>query len=417
MGVTTAKALHDLYQTSRSLPATSVPVSTDTPSVKKQMQILTELTFIYVLKLLGIEDEKQLSHILSRLRTGTLFYDFTVLAHNLAKAETDFDFLTSPENLPAYAKIAEISEECDITLLPYVRVLGRIADNKQYGLYYENQEVVFFLDEYHQQKDSVDVAEFLHQFKKVLKYRTQKIFERFIADKIFSLIQQTLEQYPSKFSSTQVLALYVYCLHYYDSKLSNAEENFLHQHIKFCVDYLFSHNEITFHPSAASRLLPAFTDDEQALSYLFSHDSEVSHSADRFIGLLKDIWPTAEAIEFCDFLRTNLRKQNPDFLEANKAPFTQILATKIIEKQDETRLYKNISLYFPQKFVCYRSPDVHGTCLTFYNASNEFLFHADSTGVTNHKLPKPDVPILVEVYRKNEITERVMSWSWKTLWS
>lgn len=156
----TLERLNHLKQTTSSLKKSPVPVSLEAEPVKKQMQFLTEMTFIYILKLLGVEDEEKLAQIVSRLREGTPFYNFTFLAHNLAKSKTNFDFLTSPENLSAYAKIAEVSRECGIVLLPYVNVLSRIAENKQYGLYSENQEVGFFLDEYHRYKDSVDASVF-----------------------------------------------------------------------------------------------------------------------------------------------------------------------------------------------------------------------------------------------------------------
>lgn len=151
----TLNFLNALRQTSSSLLTSPIPVESKHQPVEFQMRILNEMTFIYVLKLLGVEDEAKLAEIMSRLRRGSFFYRFTHLAHNLAKSKTDFDFLTSPENIPVYKKIVEVSEDCGIELLPYVNVLSKITENKQYGLYRENDEVVFFLDEYGRHKGHV----------------------------------------------------------------------------------------------------------------------------------------------------------------------------------------------------------------------------------------------------------------------
>ena len=100
----TLASLNQVQQTSASLRKSQIiPTHLESPPVKNKMQYLTEMTFIYILKLLGVEDEEKLSEIVSRLKEGTPFYDFTVLAHNLPKSKTDFEFLSSPEKHPAYA--------------------------------------------------------------------------------------------------------------------------------------------------------------------------------------------------------------------------------------------------------------------------------------------------------------------------
>ncbi|MBR1721834.1 MAG: hypothetical protein IJ727_05030, partial [Treponema sp.] len=71
------ESLNRLPKTSSSLFQAPHPLSLEAEPVKKQMQVLTEMTFIYVLKLLGVEDEKTLAKLVSRLRKGTPFYDFT----------------------------------------------------------------------------------------------------------------------------------------------------------------------------------------------------------------------------------------------------------------------------------------------------------------------------------------------------
>lgn len=353
------ESLQLLQQTSFSLLSAPVPVAQEYPSVKTQLQILTELTFIYVLKLLGVEDEKKLESILSRLRKGTLFYDFTFLAHNLAKSKTDFDFLTQPENLPVYAKIAEVSQECGVVLLPYVNVLARIADNKQYGLYSENQEIQFFLDEYDRCKQSVSAKEFLHQFKKILKYRTQLLFERFIKDGIFSIIQSTLNDYSSKISGEQTLVFYVYGLHYYQSDISNDDENFLLEHIKFCVTHLNSHNAISFESYRPPRYFPNFANETQAIKYFFNHNTEVLSSQNRFIGLLKDVCPTDDAYDFCVFLRKNFYSRwqkniiAPILYESSKSEFSRLMAETLDEYSDKIPLYQIIQGLLKQgKIIC-----------------------------------------------------------------
>ena len=413
----TLSALHRLQQTSVSLLASPVPVSTEHPPIKKHMQVLTEMTFIYVLKLLGVEDEKTLAELVARLREGTPFYNFTFLAHNLAKSKTDFDFLTAPENLAAYAKIAELSRECNVELLSYVNVLARIAENKQYGLYFENQEVGFFLDEYARCKDSVDATEFLHQFKKILKYRTQVLFEKFICDGIFSVIQETLSAHLANIASEQTLALYVYGLHYYDAEISNADENFLIEHIGFCVNYLFKHGEIAFKPQTKKPFFPTFANDKEAVAYFFAHDTAVRNSPDRFIGLLKDVFPTVEINEFCEFLRENLYAQNRKIFDDDSSPLVRLISQKIREKNETEHipLYKNICELLPLSFVCERSPSVlehDGNPLFIFNdTKGNLLFYAFENGNKRERIPNAHKTIKVKILERDR-SGYAVSWTW-----
>ena len=326
----TLAALNHLNQSSASLRSMQfVPTHRESQPVKKQMAYLTEMTFIYILKLLGVEDEAKLSEIVSHLKEGTPFYDFTVLAHNLAKSRTDFDFLTSPENLLAYAKIAEVSRDCGVQLLPYVNVLAKIAENKQYGLYSENQEVGFFLDEYGKHKDSVDAKAFLHQFKKILKYRTQVLFERFISDGIFTIICKTLSENSEKIASVQTLALFVYCLHYYQHDISNDDENFLHAHIKLCIDYLFRHGELGFKPVKKEKIIPTFDNLEKSVEYFFDYIDFLNLTLENFIGLLKDFFPCEDIYDFCDFLRENLYRNTGAIFDDGKSETLHLISMKI----------------------------------------------------------------------------------------
>lgn len=203
------EALNQLKLKSSSLRSFENPVSSESVSIKKELQFLTEMTFIYILKLLGVEDDKKLSDIILRLKKGTPFYDFVFLVHNLAKSETDFEFLTSPENLQAYRLIAQIADYYDINLLPYVNVLAKIAENKQYGLYRANDEIYFFLEEYDKAKATIDVKEFLHQFRKILKHETQNIFEQLITDNIFEIIKEILHEHDMEIQNEQTLIFYV----------------------------------------------------------------------------------------------------------------------------------------------------------------------------------------------------------------
>ena len=71
----TFSALKQLNQTSASLRNSQfVPTHLEFPPVKKQMQYIAEMTFIYILRLLGVEDEKKLAEIVLRLKEGTPFY-------------------------------------------------------------------------------------------------------------------------------------------------------------------------------------------------------------------------------------------------------------------------------------------------------------------------------------------------------
>ena len=412
-------ALHRLQQTSTSLHSSPVPVSVEYPPVKKQMQLLTEMTFIYVLKLLGVEDEKTLAEIVVRLREGTPFYNFTFLAHNLAKSKTDFDFLTDPENLAAYAKIAEVSHECNVELLPYVNVLARIAENKQYGLYSENQEVGFFLDEYARCKDSVDATEFLHQFKKILKYRTQVIFEKFIRDGIFSVIQKTLSAHLAKITSEQVLALYVYGLRYYDydAEISNADENFLIEHIGFFVNYLSKQGEIEFKTQEKESYFPSFASDDDAVTYFFEHDEKMKNSLENFIGFLKDVCPLHaydDVNNFCIFLRNNLSAQNGKIFDDRSNKFLNLIS-KNIRKRTETEknnLYEEIkkllpARILPDKILCMRSPNIihrNGKSYYVFNDLKHYgsLFYASEDGCKTGLVPQTHKPIEVEVFEEND---------------
>lgn len=410
----TLASLNQVQQTSASLRKSQIiPTHLESPPVKNKMQYLTEMTFIYILKLLGVEDEEKLSEIVSRLKEGTPFYDFTVLAHNLAKSKTDFEFLSSPENLPAYAKIAEVSKECGVVLLPYVNVLARIAENKQYGLYSENQEVTFFLDEYGKYKDMVDAKEFLHQFRKILKYRTQKIFEQFINDGIFTIIRETLTENSGKISTTQTLALFVYCLHYYQNDISNDDENFLHEHIRFCVDYLAIHEKLNFTLFQKSKFLPEFDSHEKAVEYFFYYFGILNIDVNSFIGLLKDFFPNEDVYDFCDFLKENLCKNTDSVYNGSKSELIRLITRKIREKSEaeNIQLYKDICKLLPKKIVCQCTP--HGVeNYIFLDKRGTYLFSAPVTGNQNPKRPPINTPIEIEILQREGKHGRVITWNW-----
>lgn len=419
----TLESLKVLKSTCNSLKSNVIPVSIEYPPIKTEMQFITEMTFIYVLRLLGVEDEEQLEKIVSRLREGTFFYTFTHLVYNLAKSITDFDFLTQPENIIVYKKIAEVSDECDIHLLPYVNVLAKIAANKELGLYTENQEIGFFLNEYDKHKDDVEPIEFLHQFKKILKYQTQKIFEQFIKDNIFMVIQKTHKQYEDIITGIQMLTLYVYGLHYYQVLLSNEHEDLLVSHINFCVSHLASHNYIQFNPKEKQKIFPVFDNKKEAVEYFFEHNQKVLNSSNRFIGLLKDYCSADEIIEFCNYLRKNLN--NPDLVlfDEDKTKFNKYIATKIRESSENnnSKVYKDILKLLPERFICERTPNIthgmlnnHKTVLyMFYDRNKKFLFSACADGNQNTNVPEAHVLVEIEVLKKNK-ENIVEKWRWKT---
>lgn len=407
------EALSQLNQKSSSLHSLEIPVSSEYAPIKKELQFLTEMTFIYILKLLGVEDDKKLSEIISHLKKGTPFYDFVFLVHNLAKSETDFEFLTSPENLQAYRLIAQIADYYDINLLPYVNVLARIAENKQYGLYRANDEIYFFLEEYDKAKASIDVKEFLHQFKKILKNETQQIFERFITDDIFSITRKTLYKYDKEISNEQTLVFYVYSLHYYKKSISNEQENILLEHIKFCVSYLSNNKEIEFHQYKRNLLV-------LGLDSFFEHNDNVINSLDRFIGLLKDYCPT-ESIDFCFYLRENLYKTNPAIFDEEKNDFNRNIS-RIIRKKvatETTKIYKDIYKLLPQIFICERSPNIlrHNGSIpvyVFYDKKGKVLFYAFEKGNKNSKPPETHILVKVEILSKDK-NGYVLEWRWKNI--
>lgn len=398
-----------------------VPSETTSIAIETQLKTLQELPYFPILNFLAEENEAKLCKIVSQLKTGTSdFYEFIFLAYSLSKSETDFDLLTSSEKLPVYEKIVAVSELCGIDLPPYINVLKKIADNKQFGLYSENQEIAFFLEEYDRYKNSCDATEFLRGFRKILKYPTQCLFERFIHDDIFSLIKSTLDFFDSKITNEQILVFYVYGLHYYESDISNEDENFLLNHIKFCVNYLSSHNKITFLPPSETRLIPKFEDDESAIYYFFDHNKETVHSLDRFVALLKDICPSQEANDFCDFLRLNLHKNKAVSCDDIKNHFVKTMAKIIREKikSENIQLYKDICNLLPQWFICERSPHLfhHGgfTYYHFFDYYGVFLFYAAEHGNQNQKVPEAHVKIELEILEKNK-NGYVTLWNWNSL--
>ena len=413
------EALVRLQKTNLDFPSFPAPSPEKSEGVKKQLAVVRDLTFIHIFHLLAEEDEAGLEKIVRRLRTGTPFYDFAFLAYSLSREETDFDFLTAPENLSVYERIADVSEESGI-YLPYINVLRKIADNKQFGLYSENQEVEFFLDEYGRKKDSVSAEDFLRSFRKILKYPTQQLFGRFIRDGIFSLIQSTLHDHAAKIASEQTLAIHVYGLHYYQSGTPNADENFMYEHIRFCVSYLARHGQIEFHPTARPPLLPKFDREEDAIAYFFSRNEKTLNSLDRFIALLKDICRSQEANDFCDFLRKNLYKENAVRFDDTKSDFARVMAQTIRKKAqtENVKLYKDINDLLPQRFVCERSPSVlhhDGEPLyIFYDKNGDFLFYALQTGNQNGKVPSAHAKIQLEILKKNKNGHATL-WTWQEL--
>lgn len=405
------EALNQLKLKSSSLRSFENPVSSESVSIKKELQFLTEMTFIYILKLLGVEDDKKLSDIILRLKKGTPFYDFVFLVHNLAKSETDFEFLTSPENLQAYRLIAQIADYYDINLLPYVNVLAKIAENKQYGLYRANDEIYFFLEEYDKAKATIDVKEFLHQFRKILKHETQNIFEQLITDNIFEIIKEILHEHDMEIQNEQTLIFYVYGLHYYRKSISNEKENILLEHIKFCVSYLSNNKEIEFHQDKKNLII-------SGVDSFFEHNSNVLNSLDRFIGLLKDYCPI-ESIDFCCYLRENIYKSNPSVFDEEKNDFNRSIS-KIIRKKVETettKLYKDIYELLPQIFICERSPNIlrHNGNIpvyVFYDKNGKVLFYAFENGNKNPNLPKAHTFVKIEVLSKDK-NGYVLEWRWK----
>lgn len=416
----TLESLKVLKSTCNSLKSNVIPVAIEYPPIKTEMQFITEMTFIYVLRLLGVEDEKQLEKIVTRLREGTFFYTFTHLVYNLAKSITDFDFLTQPENIIVYKKIAEVSDECDIHLLPYVNVLAKIAANKELGLYTENQEIGFFLNEYDKHKEDVEPIEFLHQFKKILKYQTQRIFEQFIKDNIFTIIQETHKQYEDIINSIHMLTLYVYGLHYYQVLLSNENENLLVSHINFCVSHLASHNYIQFNPKEKQKIFPIFNTNKEAVEYFFEHNQKVLNSTYRFIGLLKDYCSADEVIEFCNYLHENLYQKEPVIFDEDKTKFNKYIARKIRELSvtSNSKVYQEIYKLLPLRYICMRQPTVtrssYGTLLIFNDKKEKFLFYAVDNGNLSSKTPEANVFVEVEVLKKtpNGYAEQ---WRWTAI--
>lgn len=413
-------ALVSLYRLKQAgLSFSSAPVSSQAYSaaVETQLYILNNLPYGTLLQLLADEDEQKLGAIVSRLKKGTPLYSFSVLAYNLSKAKTDFDLLTSPENIPVYEKMISVSKMCGSALPPYINVLKKIAGNKQYSMYSENQEVGFFFDEYGRCKESFSADDFLRQFRKILKYPTQRLFMQFIHNGIFSLIKTTLKEHASKIANKQALIFYVYGLHYYKRGISNEDEHFLLEHIGFCVDYLSRHSEIEFHPVKNAPLLPQLDGEEDAIAYFFSHNKETVHSLDRFIGLLKDVCPSSESNEFCEFLRTNLHKAKKIRFGDTKNDFAKTMMRTICQKakSENVQLYTDICSLMPQVYICSRYPNIwrHNDELfyTFSDINSIEKLHALEKGNQNPKVPESHTRIELEVLEKDE-NGYALLWNW-----
>ena len=420
-------SLQQLYKTSISLSSILFPLERNVPVIKKQIDILQEITSLHILKLVVEEDEQELHRILMRLCEGTHFYAFTFLSYQLSRQETDFDFLTLPENLPLYEKMEALSESGTVKLFPYMQVLRKIADNRQYGLYSENQEISFFLDEYGKYKDSIAATEFLHQFKKILKYRTQRLFEQFIHDGIFLLIQQTLTHYSQKIQSEQTLVFYVYGLHYYTPEMSNDDETFLLEHLKICVAYLSSHEVLEFQPYEKPAHFPNFESDKEKIQYFLENTGAVQNSADKFIGLFKDVCPIEEVNDFCDFLYRNFHKKEPKSFDSRKNEITRSIVKIIREKatlQNQARLSKTLYMeicdLLPLEFICERLPAVKYlktislACYAFSDSKGTILFYATEDGNKSSRLPPAHSPVEVQILEKDENGIAVV-WDWCTL--
>ncbi len=412
----TVNSLDKLKQTVSSFASMSVPVSTNHEPVKRQMLTLTEMTFVYILKLLGVEDEEKLGKIVLQLRKGTLLYDFTFLAHNLAKSKTDFDFLTSPDNVEVYAKIAEVAGGCGIELLPYVNVLSRIAENMQYGLYSENQEIALFLDEYYTHRKNVDIKEFLHQFRKILKYPSQVCLEKLIEDDIFSLIESALYENFERIVNASSLALYVYAMHYCDFNISNEDENFLIFHITQCVVCLEKHDEIKFSTALKEREIPQFDSVEDALDYFFSYYDGEFDSINKFISLLKDVYPSLDTYSFCSFVRDSFVTGNNKAAVYPNGDFFTVMSGFIRSKSKSIPLCKKLSALLPNCILCKRSPSIlhhDGVPLCmFFDEHDAFAFYALENGNENKVLPPAHVFVEVKILKLNE-SGYVERWRWE----
>ena len=412
----TLEALNRLKQTNIIFPKQAVPCNETESLIKTQLKILQELTYIYILDLLSEENENELKKIVARLKTDTPFYDFTFLCFQLSKEKTNFNSLTSPENIQVYEKIFDVAKESKITLPPYINVLRRISDNKLYGLYSENQEVSFFLDEYDKQKNAIRSELFLKQFKKILKYETQKIFELFIEDEIFKTIKDILNTYSEKITNEQILVFYIYGLKYYNPEISNDDENILLKHLEFCVSYLYTHKEIEFKSYKGKTTLPLFSNEEEAIKYFVSHNHEVLNSVNRFIGFFKDVLPTTNVYEFCDYLRANIHSQNPRIFDVRKNQFNSLLATYFRKNQSNSTIYREMYRLFPQILICKGSPkierDSKGRILFIFTVEKKFFFYALESGNKSSTIPETHIELELEIMKK-DLEGRIVSWRWE----
>ena len=95
----------------------------------------------------------------------------------------------------------------------------------------------------------------MHQFRKILKYKTQLIFERFFQENIFYRIKEVLSKNEA-IENENTLGFYVYGFDYYNNQISNEEENSLHKHIGFCISYLAKHGELKFQNHRRNKFFP-----------------------------------------------------------------------------------------------------------------------------------------------------------------
>lgn len=239
-----------------------------------------------------------------------------------------------------------------------------------------------------------------------------------VTDNIFTIIQETLKKHEDIIISVHMLTLYVYGLHYYEVLLSNENENLLVSHINFCVSHLANHNYIKFNTIERQKFFPTFDNNKAAVEYFFEHNQKVLKSHDRFIGLLKDCCSAEEVLDFCNYLRENLNKQEPVLFDEDKTKFNRYIARKIRDatEQNNAKVYQDIFKLLPLRYICLRQPTVtrssYGTLLIFNDKKGKFLFYAVDEGNLSSKTPEANVLVELEILKKtpNGYAEQ---WRWK----
>lgn len=295
------ESLKKLYITAKNLPQKEFLSSASKQEIQNVNERMENLFAVPILNFLFEGDYKKLVELEKRFNQNTPIYNLTKFAGCLCADETDFEFLTNPENLENYVKLKKIAEKFQKEIPHYVNILQKICDNKSLGLYQEFQEIYFFFEEVEKSSSRNFIFAF-ENYKRILKLQTQKIFQEFISIDLFERASEILLKYENKIGDENVLDFYIFGELFFNLSLSNENENILLRHIDFCVRYLSKTKFIEFKRIETKKYFLQYGDLKERLKLFFKNEN--FDNIDRLPPLLKDYsLNNTEIVLFCNELR------------------------------------------------------------------------------------------------------------------